>query len=104
MRLFLYSFKELDMNSMFVSKAALIARRKLEQKQETKEKKKSPVKEEPKVVPDKLDKDPDDEKKVRCRSGCPCRHDATLDKTDHLMSHFPNRIPPPLGPPQLEIM
>ncbi|XP_040036825.2 uncharacterized protein LOC120821845 [Gasterosteus aculeatus] len=64
-------FEELDMNSMFVSKAALIARRKLEQKQETKEKKKSPVKEEPKVVPDKLDKDPDDEKKDSPTLGTP---------------------------------
>ncbi|XP_074518378.1 uncharacterized protein LOC141784438 [Halichoeres trimaculatus] len=45
-------FEELDMGSSFVSKAALIARRQLEQKPKP-EKKKSPVKEEAKTSPDK---------------------------------------------------
>lgn len=49
------------MSSLFVSKAAFIAKRKLEQKQ----KKMSPVKEEPKAVPDKPNEDPETEKKVR---------------------------------------
>ncbi|XP_034532413.1 uncharacterized protein LOC117807294 [Notolabrus celidotus] len=45
-------FEELDMTSTFVSKAADIARRKLEQKPKP-EKKRSPVKEEAKTSPDK---------------------------------------------------
>lgn len=49
------------MSSLFVSKAAFIAKRKLEQKQ----KKTSPVKEEPKAVPDKPNEVPETEKKVR---------------------------------------
>lgn len=51
--------EELDMTSTFVSKAALIARRKLEQKPKTekKEKKKTPVKN-PKSTPDKPNEDP----------------------------------------------
>ncbi|XP_044041057.1 uncharacterized protein LOC122870731 isoform X2 [Siniperca chuatsi] len=58
--------EELDMTSTFVNKAALIARRKLEQKPrpERREKKKTPVKEEPKTVPDKPDEDPEVEKKI----------------------------------------
>ncbi|KAL7375710.1 hypothetical protein ABVT39_022323 [Epinephelus coioides] len=57
--------EELDMTSTFVSKAALIARRKLEQKPrpERKEKKKSPIKEEPKTVSDKPNEDTEAEKK-----------------------------------------
>ncbi|XP_017269962.1 tetratricopeptide repeat protein 31-like isoform X2 [Kryptolebias marmoratus] len=48
--------EELDMTSTFVSKAALIAKRKLEQKQKfEKEKKKSPEKEKSKSVPDRKD-------------------------------------------------
>ncbi|XP_059211292.1 uncharacterized protein LOC131989931 isoform X1 [Centropristis striata] len=57
--------EELDMTSTFVSKAALIARRKLDQKPrpEKKDKKKISVKEEPKTVPDKPIEDPEVEKK-----------------------------------------
>uniref|UniRef100_A0A8C2Z0K6 RRM domain-containing protein n=1 Tax=Cyclopterus lumpus TaxID=8103 RepID=A0A8C2Z0K6_CYCLU len=70
--LFLYTFciyvffKELDMTSTFVSKAALIARRQLDQKpvSERREKKKTLVKEERKMVPDKPNEAPDVEKKV----------------------------------------
>lgn len=52
------------MASSFVNKAALIARRKLEQKPkpERKEKKKIPVKEEPKPVPEKPNDKPRVEK------------------------------------------
>ena len=55
------------MTSTFVSKAALIARRKLEQKSrpERREKKKIQVKEETKKVPEKPNKDQDVDKKVR---------------------------------------
>ncbi len=71
--LFFVFFKELDMTSTFVSKAAHKARQKLEQNSRTekKEKKKTPVKEEPKTVSDKRDeqvegnKDTEVEKKVR---------------------------------------
>lgn len=65
--LFFFFFKELDMTSTFVSKAALIARRKLEQKPrpEWREKKKSLVKE-PKTIPDKPNEDPEIEEKVSC--------------------------------------
>lgn len=54
------------MTSTFVNKAALIARRKLEQKPrpERREKKKTPVNEEPKTVPDNSNGDPEVEKKV----------------------------------------
>ncbi|XP_045920221.1 tetratricopeptide repeat protein 31-like isoform X2 [Micropterus dolomieu] len=57
--------EELDMTSTFVNKAALIARRKLEQKPrpERREKKKTPVNEEPKTVPDNSNGDPEVEKK-----------------------------------------
>lgn len=57
--------EELDMTSTFVSKAALIARRKLEQKSwpERREKKKIQVKEETKKVPEKPNKDQDVDKK-----------------------------------------
>lgn len=57
--------EELDMASSFVNKAALIARRKLDQKPkpERKEKKKIPVKEEPKPVPEKPNEKPQVEKK-----------------------------------------
>lgn len=54
------------MTSTFVTKAALIAKRKSEQKakSEKKEKKKIPVKEH-KTLPDKPNEDPEVEKKVR---------------------------------------
>ena len=67
--------KELDMTSTFVSKAALIAKRKLEQKPkpERKEKKKIPVKEEPKTVPDKPNEEPEVEKKVGVLADSPQR-------------------------------
>lgn len=65
--LFLFFSKELDMTSTFVSKAALIAQRKLEQKPrpEWKEKKKTPVKGEPKTVPEEPNEDLEAEKKVK---------------------------------------
>jgi len=57
--------EELDLTSTFVSKAALIARRKLEQKSrpERWEKKKIPVKEETKTLPEKPNEDQDVDKK-----------------------------------------
>ncbi|XP_008289057.1 nucleolin-like isoform X2 [Stegastes partitus] len=57
--------EELDMTSTFVSKAALIAKRKLEQKPraEKKEKKKTPGKEERKAVADKPTQDEEVDKK-----------------------------------------
>lgn len=55
------------MTSTFVSKAALIARRKLEQKPKSERKeKKAPVKEPKKPVPDKPNEDPEEGKKVSC--------------------------------------
>lgn len=50
-----FGFQELDLTSSFVSKAALIVQRKLEQKprSEKKEKKKTPIKEENKSAPEK---------------------------------------------------
>ncbi|KAM6959825.1 uncharacterized protein LKV04_021483 isoform 2-T2 [Tautogolabrus adspersus] len=51
------NFEELDMTSTFVSKAADIARRKMEQKPEKREKKKSPVKEDSKSSPSKTYED-----------------------------------------------
>ncbi|XP_049923121.1 tetratricopeptide repeat protein 31-like [Epinephelus moara] len=68
--------EELDMTSTFVSKAALIARRKLEQKPrpERKEKKKSPIKEEPKTVSDKPNEDTEAEKKSEQDSAAPSSH------------------------------
>lgn len=65
--LFLFFSKELDMTSTFVSKAALIAQRKMEQKPrpERREKKKTPVKGEPKTVPDEPNEDLEAEKKVK---------------------------------------
>ena len=56
---FVWSFKELDMTSTFVTKAALIAKRKMEQrpKPERKEKK-VPVKES-KTVPDRSKEEPE---------------------------------------------
>ena len=65
------------MTSTFVSKAALIARRKLEKKPkpERKEKKKTPVKEAPETVPDKPYEHPQAEKKVRY---IPNRNDRSL--------------------------
>ncbi|XP_023287004.1 tetratricopeptide repeat protein 31-like [Seriola lalandi dorsalis] len=56
--------EELDMTSTFVTKAALIAKRKLEQKPRPERKdKKIPVKEHKKTVPDKPNEDPEGEKK-----------------------------------------
>lgn len=55
----LVSVKELDLTSTFVSKAAVIARRKLEHKSKPEQKaKKSPVKEKPKTVPEKVQDEP----------------------------------------------
>lgn len=58
------------MTSSFVSKAALIAKRKLEQKpvSERRERKKTLVKEDRKPLPDKPNEDPDVEKKVSYKS------------------------------------
>ncbi|KAK7909901.1 hypothetical protein WMY93_014585 [Mugilogobius chulae] len=53
----------LDLNSSFVCKAAEIAKRKMEQKQEGKDKKKSPVKEEPKMPEKSLNEENGDVKK-----------------------------------------
>ncbi|XP_031706900.1 uncharacterized protein LOC116385516 [Anarrhichthys ocellatus] len=75
--------EELDMTSTFVSKAALIARRKLEQKPkpEMREKKKTPVKE-PKIVPDKPNEDPDVEKKDSATRSSPAFEDNVKISTD----------------------
>lgn len=69
--------EELDMTSTFVSKAALIARRKLEQKPrpEWREKQKTPVKEQPKTVPDKPTEDPEVEKKEAAAPSSPTFED-----------------------------
>ncbi|KAM6894789.1 uncharacterized protein PEZ65_022426 [Lycodopsis pacificus] len=76
--------EELDMTSTFVSKAALIARRKLEQKPKTemREKKKTPVKEEPKIVPNKPNEDPDVEKKDSTTLNSPTFEDNVKISTD----------------------
>ncbi|KAM7377362.1 hypothetical protein PAMA_013922 [Pampus argenteus] len=55
--------EELDMTSTFVSKAAVIARRKLEQKPRPEKKKKIPIKEESKTFPETPNKDQDVDKK-----------------------------------------
>lgn len=53
------SVKELDLTSTFVSKAANIARRKLEQKSKTEQKaKKSPVKGKSETTPEKVKEEP----------------------------------------------
>lgn len=59
-KLTMISAQELDMTSSFVSKAARIVQRKMEQnpKSERKERKKTQVKEEPETVPDKPNTDP----------------------------------------------
>ncbi|XP_014852189.1 PREDICTED: uncharacterized protein LOC106923583 isoform X2 [Poecilia mexicana] len=59
-----HDFEELDMNSSFVTKAALIAQRKLEQKPKSdkKDKKKTPEKEKSKSVPVKTSEDKEDAK------------------------------------------
>ncbi|XP_018543490.1 uncharacterized protein LOC108890906 isoform X1 [Lates calcarifer] len=69
-------FEELDMTSTFVTKAALIAKRKSEQKakSEKKEKKKIPVKEH-KTLPDKPNEDPEVEKKDSAASITPTFED-----------------------------
>ncbi|XP_076580827.1 uncharacterized protein LOC143316910 isoform X2 [Chaetodon auriga] len=75
--------EELDMTSTFVSKAAFIARRKLEQKArpEKKEKKKFPVKE-PKTVPDKPNEDPEVEKEDSAAPSSPTFEDNIRISTD----------------------
>ncbi|XP_070711031.1 tetratricopeptide repeat protein 31 [Pempheris klunzingeri] len=82
--------EELDMTSTFVSKAALIARRKLEQKPkpEWKEKKKIPVKEEPKTVPDKHDQE--DVKKDSAAPSTPTIEDNVKISTD--LANIGNRF------------
>lgn len=84
--------EELDMTSTFVSKAALIARRKLEQKSQSErgEKKKSPVKEKPKTVPNKPSEDPHPEKKDSAASGTPTLQDNVRISTD--LAVIGNRI------------
>nr|XP_046237563.1 tetratricopeptide repeat protein 31-like isoform X2 [Scatophagus argus] len=75
--------EELDMTSTFVSKAALIARRKLEKKpRPEKEKKKIPVKEEPKTVPDKHNEDLEVEKKDSAALSSPTLEDNVKISTD----------------------
>ncbi|XP_054457324.1 uncharacterized protein LOC129093349 [Anoplopoma fimbria] len=76
--------EELDMTSTFVSKAALIARRKLEQKPkpERREKKKIPVKEESKTVPDKPNEDPEVEEKDSVTLRSPTFEDNVKISTD----------------------
>ncbi|XP_041821400.1 tetratricopeptide repeat protein 31-like isoform X2 [Chelmon rostratus] len=75
--------EELDMTSTFVSKAALIARRKLDQKSrpERKEKKKIPVKE-TKTVPDMPNEDLEFEKKESAASSNPTFEDNIKISTD----------------------
>ncbi|XP_035531161.1 tetratricopeptide repeat protein 31-like [Morone saxatilis] len=76
--------EELDMTSTFVSKAALIARRKIEQKPkpERKEKKKTPVKEEPKTVPDKHNETLEAEEKDAAGPSGPTFEDNVKISTD----------------------
>ncbi|XP_073330873.1 uncharacterized protein [Pagrus major] len=76
--------EELDMTSTFVSKAALIARRKLEQKPkpEWREKKKTPVKGEPKTVPDEPNEDLEGEKKDSAAPKSPTLEDNIKTSTD----------------------
>lgn len=74
--------EELDMTSTFVSKAALIAKRKMEQKprQERKERKKIPVKEERR--PDKPNEDQEAEKKGSAAPASPTFEDNVKISTD----------------------
>ncbi|XP_036967911.1 tetratricopeptide repeat protein 31-like isoform X2 [Acanthopagrus latus] len=76
--------EELDMTSTFVSKAALIAQRKMEQKPrpERKEKKKTPVKGEPKTVPDEPNEDLEAEKKNHAGPKSPTLEDNIKTSTD----------------------
>ncbi|XP_034413073.1 uncharacterized protein LOC117747744 isoform X2 [Cyclopterus lumpus] len=76
--------EELDMTSTFVSKAALIARRQLDQKpvSERREKKKTLVKEERKMVPDKPNEAPDVEKKDSETFSSPTFEDNVKISTD----------------------
>lgn len=82
--------EELDMTSTFVSKAALIARRKLEQKPrpERKEKKNIPVKEQPKTVPDKPKEEPQVENKESAASSSPTYEDNVKISTE--LANFGN--------------
>lgn len=82
--------QELDLTSTFVSKAALIAKRKLEQKHTfEKEKKKSPGKVKPKSV---LDKEElalkEAQKKVRTFRCSPSRSDVCKVHNRHLVPFF----------------
>ncbi|TNN85204.1 Tetratricopeptide repeat protein 31 [Liparis tanakae] len=76
--------EELDMTSSFVSKAALIAKRKLEQKpvSERRERKKTLVKEDRKPVADKPNEDPDVEKKDSAAISSPTFEDNVKISTD----------------------
>ncbi|XP_068444120.1 hsp70-Hsp90 organising protein-like [Clinocottus analis] len=76
--------EELDMTSTFVNKAALIARRQLDQKPvfERRDRKKTPVKEEPKTVPDQPNEDPDVEKKDSAAISGPTFEDNVKISTD----------------------
>ncbi|XP_070785974.1 tetratricopeptide repeat protein 31-like isoform X2 [Enoplosus armatus] len=91
-RNYLGDSEELDMTSTFVSKAALIARRKLEQKPrpERREKKKIPVKEEPQTVPSKADEDSEAEKKDSAASSSPTFEDNVKISTD--LANIGNRF------------
>ncbi|KAM9335480.1 uncharacterized protein ABDE67_020465 [Symphorus nematophorus] len=86
------SEEELDMTSTFVSKAALIARRKLEQKPkpERKEKKKTPVKEAPVTVPDKRNEDLQVEKKDSATPSSATFEDNLKKSTD--LASFGNQL------------
>ncbi|XP_047425024.1 tetratricopeptide repeat protein 31-like [Mugil cephalus] len=76
--------EELDMTSTFVSKAALIAKRKLEQrpKAEKKEKKKIPNKEQRKTVPEKPNQDQEGEKKDSAARSSPSFEDNVKTSTE----------------------
>ncbi|XP_029311316.1 tetratricopeptide repeat protein 31-like isoform X2 [Cottoperca gobio] len=75
--------EELDMTSTFVSKAALILRRKLEQNPRPERKKKIvPVKEELKTFPDKPEEEPEGEKKDCAVPSSPTLEDNIKISTD----------------------
>uniref|UniRef100_UPI003AACD141 uncharacterized protein n=1 Tax=Centroberyx gerrardi TaxID=166262 RepID=UPI003AACD141 len=76
--------EELDMNSTFVSKAALIVKRKLEQKPkpERKEKKKSPVKKETRPATDQLNEDQNDVNKDTATPNTPTYEDNVKISTE----------------------
>ncbi|XP_038157829.1 tetratricopeptide repeat protein 31-like [Cyprinodon tularosa] len=78
------SEEELDLTSSFVSKAALIAQRKLEQrpKSEKKDKRKTPEKEKPKGVPDKTAESKEAVYKVSSAASVPTLEDNVKISTD----------------------